>query len=247
MMQTQGRQNSPPPLQLGADRSGWRIHGLADHVDRRLISASVHVLRRAQYTCAYCGFKSVPDPDSVPDPGAVETNSRACGYLQVHPRHGDHQRWQLEDLVAVCPFCHETLHCRTGTAQDSGLIVACPWIEQRDLCLLCNAMAAASATGDAMTTAVDQLWSQLERQQVPAHDIFGVQRLSCGLLGAGLLALRDMAPRLYEQRGRALQGLRYVPDRRVFAQAVTYWRAAAWRPVSEWQEVHSRWQRRRPQ
>jgi hypothetical protein len=245
-MQPQGRQNISAPLQLGADRSGWRVHGLADHADRGLISASVHVLRRAQYTCAYCGFRSAPDRESVPDPGAVETNSRACGYLQVHPRHGNHRQWRLEDLVAVCPFCHETLHCGAGGAQDSGLIVACPWIEQRDLCLLCNAMAVASAAGDGTATAVDQLWGQLERLQGPAQEMFGVQRLSCGLLGAGLLALRDMAQPLYEQRGRALQGLRYIPDRRVFAQAIAYWSVASWRPLSEWQEVHSRWLRRRP-
>ncbi len=231
------------PLALGVDRNGWRIHGPAEHTDRRLISAAVQVLQRSRYTCAYCGFKSVPDGQSVPEPGAVELNERACGYLQVHPRHGDHAHWRLEELDAVCPFCHEVLHCGAGGAQDSGLIIACPKLAQRELNLLCNAMAVASAAADANAIVVDQLWAQLEGLQRPVQVAFDVQRLSCGLLAAGLLALRTTSAQLYAARGRALSALRYLPDRRVFAQAVGYWRACVWRPVGEWQEVYRRWTR----
>jgi hypothetical protein len=231
-------------LQLSADRCGWRIHGPRDDSNPRLLSATLQVLRRAHYTCAYCGFRSAPDTESVPAPGATETNARCHGYLQVHPRHGDHMHWKLEDLDPVCPFCHETLHSGAGMAQDSGTIVACPWIEQHDLCLLCNAMAVASADGSVTAAIVDRLWIQLGRGQIPVQAGFGMQRLSCGLLASGLLTLRDKAPELYSSRAHGIGGLRYLPDRALFAQAIAYWRTASWPPVSEWQEVYGRWLRR---
>jgi hypothetical protein len=171
-------------------------------------------------------------------------NARCHGYLEVHPRHGDHVRWKLDDLVAVCPFCHEVLHCGAGLDQDSGVIVACPWITQQDLCLLCNAMAAASAGEDVTAEIVHRLWAQLERGRIPVPAAFKVQRLSCGLLASGLLALRDRAPDLYERRALGIGGLRYLPDRAVFAEAVAYWKSVAWQSVSEWQEVYRQWLRR---
>lgn len=235
---------SPGALQLSIDRSGWRSHGNEDHNSRRLLSATLQVLKRAQYTCAYCGFRSAPDDDSVPDLGAMATNFRCYGYMQVHPRHGDHVHWKLADLDTVCPFCHETLHCGAGLAQDSGSIVACPWIGQTDLCLLCNAMAAASAESSVTAATVERLWIQLERGRIPVQAGFGVQRLPCGLFASGLLTLRDKAPDLYGRRAEGIGELRYLPDRAVFAQAIAYWRTAAWLPVSKWQEVYGRWLRR---
>jgi hypothetical protein len=243
-METSNGNGSPGAFLLSTDRSGWRIHDGEDHNSRRLLSATLQVLRRAQYTCAHCGFRSTPDEESVPDLGAAETNARCHGYLQVHPRHGDHVNWKLADLDAVCPFCHETLHSGAGLVQDSGSIVACPWIGQADLCLLCNAMAAASAESSATAAIVERLWIQLERGRIPVQAGFGLQRLPCGLFASGLLTLRDKAPDLYARRAEGIGDLRYLPDRVLFAQAIAYWRTAAWLPVSKWQEVYGRWLRR---
>lgn len=239
----QGPGGGAPALGLSVDPSGWRVHGLADHRERRLLSATRQALARDRYTCRYCGFVSTPDAAAVPQPGAVERNERAFGYLQIHPRNGDHTTARLEDLDAVCPFCHEVLHSGAGTPEASGTIILCPWLAQADLCLLLNAMAVASAAADANAIVVNQLWAHLESLRYEAETRLGIERLECALLASALLALRDSAPRLYDARERAIGGLRYLPDRAFFARAVVYWRTAVWLPVDAWQTVYRRWLR----
>lgn len=232
-----------PALGLSADPSGWRVHGLADHREKRLLSAARQVLARDRYTCRCCGFVSTSDAAAVPQPGAVEVNERAFGYLEVHPRSGDHARVRVEDLDAVCPFCHETLHCGAGTPAVTGTIILCPWLAQADLCLLMNAMAVASAEADADAIVVNQLWAHLESLRFEAETQLGVERLECGVLASALLVLRDSAPPLYDARDKAIGALRYLVDRAIFARAVAYWREAVWRPVGAWDAVYRRWLR----
>src|SRR5581483_8620809 len=104
-------------------------------------------------------------------------------------------------------------------------------------------LAVASAEASDTAAIVDRLWIQLERGQIPVQAGFGVQRLPCGLLASGLLTLREKAPESYAQRAQGIGGLRYLPDRSVFAQAIAYWKTTAWRPASDWQEVYQRWLR----
>lgn len=233
-----------PPLQIGVDRSGWHAHAAGEHWDRRKISGRLHALKRAGYRCVYCGFRAVPAEDLMPQVGTEEANERAYGYMQVHPRHGDHSNWSVDDLDALCPFCHEVLHAGVGQAKSSGFIILCPWLAQADLCLLLNAMAVASAEADADAMVIHQLLLQLESLQAGACAALGVPRLDCELLAAALLRLRETAPQLYARRSKVIGPLRYLPDVDFFARAVAYWRASAWRPVTEWEGVYRRWTRR---
>lgn len=228
---------------LGIDPSGWRVHGLADHREARRLSAARQVLARDRHICRYCGFASVPDAAAVPQPGAVELNERAFGYMHVHPRTGDHTSARLDDLETVCPFCHEVLHAGAGTPEATGQIILCPWLAQADLCLLLNAMAVASAAADANAIIVNQLWAHIESLRFEAETRLGVERLDASLVASALLVLRDRAPALYAARDRAIGNLRYLPERSVFARAVAYWHKAVWPPVDAWPTVYRRWRR----
>lgn len=233
-----------PTLQVGVDGHGGGAHAAAEHWDRRLVSARLHALKRADYRCVYCGFRAAPAADVAPQLGTEEANERAYGYMQVHPRHGDHANWRVEDLDALCPFCHEVLHGGVGQGKSSGFIILCPWLTQTNLCLLLNAMAVASAEADGDAIVINQLLVQLESLQFSARTLLGVPRLDCNLLASALLALREVSPQLYERRSRAIGALRYLPDLEFFASAVAHWRASAWRPVTEWEGVYRQWARR---
>lgn len=184
---------------------------------------------------------SVPDAAAVPRPGAVEINERAFGYLEVHPRSGDHTRMRVEDLDTVCPFCHEVLHAGAGTQDASGTIILCPWLTQADLCLLLNALAVASAARDANAILANQVWAHLESLRFEAETRLGVERLDAALVAAALRVLRENAPKLYASRDKAIGCLRYLPDRAFFGRAVAYWTEAAWPPMDVWPGVYRRW------
>lgn len=233
-----------PPLQIGVDRSAWCARAAGEHWDRRRISGRLHALKRADYRCVYCGFRAGPAEDVVPQMGTEEANERAFGYMQIHPRHGDHANARVDDLDALCPFCHEVLHAGVGQGKSSGFIIQCPWLAQADLCLLLNAMAVASAEADADAMVIHQLLLQLESLQASACAALGVPRLECEFLASALLRLRETAPQLYARRSKVIGSLRYLPDVDFFARAVDYWRGSSWRPVAEWESVYRRWTRR---
>ena len=79
------------------------------------------VWKRDKNTCYYCGFQSQK-------------------FQEIHHLNDDHEDNSVDNLVTVCPLCHQNHHLDTVSNTNGGKIIWLPELSQQDLNHLCRAI-----------------------------------------------------------------------------------------------------------
>lgn len=79
------------------------------------------VWKRDKNTCYYCGFQ-------------------AQKFQEIHHLNDDHEDNSMDNLVTVCPLCHQSHHLDTVSNTNGGKIIWLPELCQQDLNHLCRAI-----------------------------------------------------------------------------------------------------------
>lgn len=113
-------------LLLGASRKSWKMsstHGTEydKYYQKKHKSAWDKVWERDKYTCYYCGFHSKK-------------------HQEIHHLNDDHDDNSLDNLVTVCPLCHQSFHLDTASTTNGGKIIWLPEFSQQELNYLCRAI-----------------------------------------------------------------------------------------------------------
>lgn len=112
-------------LNITVDINAWKqssVHGSTRDKAGYAKYKSVwkKVWSRDDYTCQYCGFKSKK-------------------YLEIHHINGNHKDNSPDNLLTICPFCHQSFHLdtvsSTGFSEDefSACIIYLPELSQIQL------------------------------------------------------------------------------------------------------------------
>ncbi|MBI1273804.1 MAG: type IV secretion protein DotN [Alphaproteobacteria bacterium] len=187
------------------------------------------ILRRDDYTCQYCGFRS----------------SR---FQRVIPRDWAAADTSASNLVTACTFCEQCFALETVTAMGSGSLLWLPEISQADLNHIARAIYVAKAEDSGLATAAD---SALEALKARRSDIKRRIGGDDPMILATVL-LENLEDDEYRKRGEKLDGVRLLPlDKRVvagrtgdinqFPAMLNYWRSAdgpfGQIPSDSWQEM----------
>lgn len=113
-------------LLLSSNEKGWRqssVHGTVyDRAyKKRYKNLWDSVWSRDKNTCFYCGFKS-------------------DRFQEIHHLDDDHNNNKIENLVTVCPLCHQNFHLDSVSNVNGGKIIWLPEMSQQDLNHLCRSM-----------------------------------------------------------------------------------------------------------
>jgi intracellular multiplication protein IcmJ len=124
---------------------------------------------------------------------------RGMGRFEVHHIDDDHHNNRIDNLILLCPFCHNVFHCGNAGHRAAGVLIDAPWITQADL---------------------NALTHVLFRLMVPPSASASAPRRAGGSLSASPALSEQEVDKLKsiaqeaERRYRALESLREGVDRR---------------------------------
>jgi intracellular multiplication protein IcmJ len=192
-------------LTLGAHRSGWAVsasHG--SEVDRNPKVREVYrrVLKRDDYTCQGqgCGWRSER-------------------YQEIHPRDEDHRNFNEDNLVTLCPLCHQVFHLPLAASSAGGDLIWLPEIDQGTLNLLSIPLFVA-------LNQRNHKWYNLASSlNATLTNRVAFFRSRIGKPDPAMLAqvLVRMTPEAYANRAPSLRHIRLLPRRERFTTAIEYW------------------------
>lgn len=106
-------------LELTARKNIWSISPLHwTEKDDEVQELRKKVLKRDEYTCQCCGWKS-------------------RYFQEVHHKDHNHKNNNLNNLVTVCPLCHQVFHLPTVSLLKSGTMIWLPEMSQEALNNFC--------------------------------------------------------------------------------------------------------------
>ncbi len=209
----------------------------ADDADADFAGVRQRVAKHYRYTCAYCGMKTLPQQSSQANGGMRP------GHFQVHHKDDDHHNNSLDNLVLVCPFCHNVFHCGNAGKREAGSIIWAPWIKQEDLNLACHILfilmtfgpndeetkkrgAEFAEKAEHISLEARNRYQQLQLLGSEVEKKLGKGLSNASVLGEALMIFASESPKLYEHRSKFLYGARFLPDFSYHADQVYYWRRA---------------------
>lgn len=192
---------TPPELIIGVKRKKWRAADPnRDGADDEFGRVRKQVLKAENFACRYCGFVSHK-------------------YQEVHHIDDNHQNNDPQNLITVCPLCHQVFHLGFAAARGAGFIAVIPELSQVEVNRIARAMILAQAipiernNKDAKKQ-LESLYAQFEHRgqslinrMIHSDDDQPSKNVSSDLANA-LLECSDQA---YAKRGHLLKHLRLVP------------------------------------
>ena len=185
------------------------------------------ILMRDKHTCQACGFVSYQDKGA---PG---------GFLEVHHIDDDHHNNAANNLITLCPFCHQVFTLGRRGDRFGGRLIWLPEISQEHLNILCHAMFAImymhndediklSPEQSEMTAKVYDLHSSLtdlctQRLHAVYSDIQFFENIE-----TLYVALSGLTDKEYARRHLFLGGVRILPDFVHFEEHVAFWTRNVW-------------------
>lgn len=207
------------PIVLSVKRNTWRMHDdSAEPSDAEFKKEREKCLQRDDYTCQFCGWRSLK-------------------YQDVHHANDCHADNSLENLVTACKLCHGCHHLGFAGQGGAGAIILLEEIDQVDLNRIVRMCAVVAAIGSPEQKAfVGKLWKFLMSRAAPVKATWG--SASPTMFANKLMSLPDG---IYERRGTSFMApLRFLisPSSVMVKDAVPTWVTQFGRlPTDVWESV----------
>lgn len=163
--------------------------------------ARSEVLKRDNFTCAFCGFRHPKN--------------------EVHHIDDNHDNHALANLITACVLCHMAHHLAYAGIQKRGTLIYLDdvTISQGDLNQLVRTLWVAEflSKGDLKNTA-SSLLARLEKAELMAAQVIGTS--SPSVMGDFMFNLSDSE---YKDRGKALQGIYLLPSKEAYKPYIKMW------------------------
>ena len=191
------------PISLSAVRSNWQFFK-ARKKNPKFLVIEKKIFERDDYTCQYCGFRSID-------------------YQSVVNHDQNYKNNKSSNLVTACPFCQQCFFLESLTTPEygGGSIIYLPEINQADLnnfirvlfsCLLKNA----PYKGKLQTT-----YLSFKDRAKTIEEIFGPGSSNPSTFGQTLI---DSNLSSKELSLPILTQIRLLPERKCFEKQILYWK-----------------------
>jgi len=196
-------------------------------------NARMTVIQSDEYTCRYCGFTSIPFKEERGKFGqkpkvSAATSYEASGFLEVHHIDNNHANNKIDNLITVCPFCHQVFHIGFALSADSAKLIYLPEMSQAALNGFCHAISGAMAMGDeAQMSLASRHYQQLLTYQ-KRLEIYLNAPLNVEAFSSILVEMQDMLTN--ESLLSILDPIRVIPnfDADFHKKHRDYWNANVW-------------------
>ena len=219
-------------LLLSASRKSWKMsstHGTENDraYKRKYKNIWDKVWSRDKYTCYYCGFQSKK-------------------HQEIHHLNDDHDDNSLDNLVTVCPLCHQSFHLDIASITNGGKIIWLPEFSQQELNYLCRAIFMGMEEAEI---------GEAEQREVPGFAKIA-RMLESSLLERTLIteqhiqagasdpvnfanALINMSETKYEKREDFIKPFKLLHLKTRFPIQIKYWKSNTFKntPIETWNNL----------
>lgn len=219
-------------LILSAHRKSWQVsslHGTQQDPDKKAVKIFERVWQRDSNSCYYCGFK-------------------ADKWQEVHHLNDDHADFSMDNLVTICPLCHQCLHLNLAHTTNGGIVIWLPEFTQQELNYLCRSLficmdcSPEEAQGAGFHKMALSIYQALEaREQIVAQHFYSgtstqTNERNVGAFGQMLLNLSEDE---YNTRGENLKNFKLLASPNRFPVQVNYWKKTSFHdlPLISWEKM----------
>lgn len=218
-------------LILSATRKSWKMsstHGTEFDKDykRKHNTTWDQVWSRDKHTCYYCDFQSK-------------------AHQEIHHLNDDHDDNSMDNLVTICPLCHQSFHLDVAATTNGGKIIWLPEFSQQELNYICRAIFIANEEAESAkaenreTVGFAKIAKILEKSLEERALI--VEQHFPGSSDAAVFAnaLINMNPDTYERRAEFLKPFKLLHLRSRFPIQTKYWKDKTFQnvPVETWEKL----------
>lgn len=215
-------------LVLSVKISDWRMHDPeAESKNQAYLANRGSAVARDACTCQGCSFPSRQDIK------AVDSSLAFSGYMEVHHRDNDHSNNTKENLITICPYCHEVFHAGNATMSGRAKLIWLPDIPQVAINRACHAIFHAIVAKTDQQHAAVALYERLDRigSNPPAR--IPRKMLSVDVFGKTLARL---SPQIYANRTNSaiFNGFKLLPIMSAHTRYIEYWETHSWGAIGDW-------------
>lgn len=230
-----------PKLQLSAKLGAWRMHDDEAEMHNDDYQRIRHqVLRRDQFTCQFCQFKSTSDQK------AKKTTRLYSGFLECHHIDDNHANNVPENLITACPFCHQVFHTGNAGHRSAANIGLMPFLRQEDINILFNILAITKANDSSKYHDVVKNIEDIFTAALIAADDIEPGLSDAANFGSIYIGLSIKDVNAFQKIQKLTWAMRLIPDLNsgVFDRAVEYWASNnTWLPERQWTGVLDSYQK----
>ena len=225
-------------LILSATRKSWKMsstHGTEFDKSYRdskgnpgkLKEAWDKVWARDKHKCYFCGFESKR-------------------HQEIHHLNDDHSDNSLDNLVTICPLCHQSFHLDTASTTNGGKIIWLPELSQQELNYLSRAIFIAMEEAESIEKNNKEeigfiKIARMLENSLSERSLVVDQQIQNGSSDPAVFAnaLINMSESQYEKRFGFLKPFKLLNLRSRFPIQTTYWKNTVFKdiPVETWEKL----------
>jgi intracellular multiplication protein IcmJ len=219
-------------LILSASRKSWKMsssHGTEyDRLYKKKFNSTWDkVWERDKFKCYYCDFVSKK-------------------HQEIHHLNDDHEDNSMDNLVTVCPLCHQSYHLDTASTTNGGKIIWLPEFSQQELNYLCRAIFIAIEEAEQAeleqreTIGFAKIARMLEASLVE-RTLITEQHIQPGASDPVNFAnaLINMSEKQYEKKDQFLKPFKLLHLKSRFSIQTKYWKSNTFKnvPIETWMNL----------
>jgi intracellular multiplication protein IcmJ len=216
-------------LILSATRKSWKMsstHGTEFDKEYQKKHKTIwdKIWNRDGFKCYYCSFYSKK-------------------HQEIHHLNDDHRDNSLDNLVTVCPLCHQSYHLDTASNTNGGKIIWLPEFSQQELNYLCRAIFIAIEEAEIAETQNRDVvgFAKIARMletSLSERSLIVEQHFQNGASDPSVFAnaLINMSEEQYEKRSQFLSSFKLLHMKTRFPVQTKYWKNYLFTdiPVDSW-------------
>lgn len=186
-----------------------------EHHDKEFKELRDSIKERDDYTCFYCGFKSMK-------------------YQEVHHINDNHQNNKEENLTTVCPLCHSCKHIGLTGLDEKGFLIYYPGITQVEVNILSKVLWIGKNSQDEKVANVcKRVLQSFEELREHAETMLTSDPAVLGTL------LLELEPEEYRNRQSKIQDFLLVHDEVAYKKQIRYWEENIFKniPPHTWTDI----------
>lgn len=227
-------------LILSSRKNSWQLsdeHGALVKKNKKVLGIYEKILKRDNCTCYYCGFKSTK-------------------YQEIHHLNDNHNDFSEDNLVAICPLCHQVFHLNIVNNTTGGKIIWLPEFSQQELNYLLRALFICMAEDENPINSTNNennsnvkfynmaksIYQSLEsREQIVAQHFYSgtgndTNENNVGAFGQMLL---NMTEEEYNDRIETISNFKLLATPGKFDKQIKYWKSKTYAnlPLNTWEKL----------
>ncbi len=224
--------NFEQDLILSASRKSWKMsstHGTKfdKYYEKKHKSTWDKVWKRDNNTCFFCQFKSYE-------------------YQEIHHLNDDHDDNSMDNLVTICPLCHQSFHLDTVSNTNGGKIIWLPEFSQQELNYISRAIFIATDEAEvaekegrevsAFAKIARMIDTSLSERSLVVEHQFQAGASEPSVFANALI---NMNPAQYDRRFSTLRPFKILATKSRFSIQTKYWRENLFSdiPPATWEKL----------